>query len=258
MRESKRSRICAMFLLLALVVFSAACGKKVAPNRAAPPPPVSDGGGRSTPSIGKPEINSFTAEPSTIEKGQSSTLSWSISNATDMSIDHGVGAVQSRAQRQVFPSATTTYTLTAIGPSGTDLFRCYALPTGLTADKYVVAYEVRPGNPRVVHHTLNFIDTSGRGRAMANEQQEKDKDAADLQDHGPGYSRRMGVGFLPRGGIGGWAPGQVPHYLPEGVGYYVPKGSDVVMQVHYHRTGRVEKDRTRLGLYFAKQPADKP
>jgi len=37
-----------------------------------------------------------------------------------MSIDHGVGAVQSRAQRQVFPSATTTYTLTAIGPGGSD------------------------------------------------------------------------------------------------------------------------------------------
>jgi len=37
-----------------------------------------------------------------------------------MSIDHGVGAVQSRAQRQVFPSATTTYTLTANGPGGSD------------------------------------------------------------------------------------------------------------------------------------------
>ena len=120
MRESKISRICAILLMLALVVLAAACGKKVAPARAAPPPPVSDGGGRSTPSVGKPEINSFTAEPSTIERGQSSTLSWSISNATDMSIDHGVGAVQSRAQRQVFPSATTTYTLTAIGPGGSD------------------------------------------------------------------------------------------------------------------------------------------
>ncbi len=120
MRESKRSRICAILLMLALVVFSAACGKKIAPARATPPPPPSDGGGRSTPSVGKPEINSFTAEPSTIERGQSSTLSWSISNATDMSIDHGVGAVQSRAQRQVFPSATTTYTLTAIGPGGSD------------------------------------------------------------------------------------------------------------------------------------------
>jgi len=37
-----------------------------------------------------------------------------------MSIDHGVGAIQSRAQRQVFPSATTTYTLTANGPAGSD------------------------------------------------------------------------------------------------------------------------------------------
>ena len=50
-----------------------------------------------------PVINSFTAEPSTIEAGQSSTLRWSITGATDMSIDHGVGAVQSTGQRQVFP-----------------------------------------------------------------------------------------------------------------------------------------------------------
>ena len=120
MRESKRSRVCAILLVLALVVFAAACGKKTVPTRPSAPPPVSNGDRTSTPSTGKPEINSFTAEPSTIERGQSSTLSWSISNATDMSIDHGVGAVQSRAQRQVFPSATTTYTLTAIGPGGSD------------------------------------------------------------------------------------------------------------------------------------------
>ncbi|HEX4591006.1 MAG TPA: redoxin domain-containing protein, partial [Gemmataceae bacterium] len=143
-----------------------------------------------------------------------------------------------------------------IGPSGTDLFRCYALPTGLTVDKYVVAYEVRPGNRRVVHHTLNFIDTSGRGRALEHEQQEKDKDAADLADHGPGYSRRMGVGFLPRGGIGGWAPGQQPHVVPDGVGFKLPRDSDIVLQVHYHRTGRVESDRTQIGLYFAKKPVE--
>ncbi|HEY8503704.1 MAG TPA: redoxin domain-containing protein, partial [Gemmataceae bacterium] len=38
-----------------------------------------------------------------------------------------------------------------LGPSGSDLFRCFVLPTGLTEDRYVVAFEVRPGNPRVVH-----------------------------------------------------------------------------------------------------------
>jgi hypothetical protein len=145
-----------------------------------------------------------------------------------------------------------------IGASGTDLFRCYVLPTGLTEDRYVIAYEVRPGNRRVVHHTLNFIDTAGRGRALEHEQQEKDAEAgADLEDHGPGYSRRMGVGFAPRGGIGGWAPGQQPHFVPEGVGFALPKNSDVVLQVHYHRTGRVETDRPQIGLYLAKKPVQR-
>ena len=65
-------------------------------------------------------INSFTAEPSTIEVGQSATLRWSISNATDMSIDQGVGAVQSEGSKQVSPTATTTYTLTVHGPGGDD------------------------------------------------------------------------------------------------------------------------------------------
>ena len=89
---------------------------------------------------------------------------------------------------------------------------------------------------------------------MEREQQERDKDATDLADHGPGYSRRMGVGFLPRGGIGGWAPGQQPHVVPDGVGFALPKESDIVLQVHYHRTGRVETDRTQIGLYFSKRP----
>jgi peptidoglycan-associated lipoprotein len=70
--------------------------------------------------VDRPTINNFTAEPSTIERGQSSTLSWSISNATDMSINSGIGAVQSQGQRQVFPTNTTTYALTVRGPGGTD------------------------------------------------------------------------------------------------------------------------------------------
>jgi hypothetical protein len=145
----------------------------------------------------------------------------------------------------------------SVGPGGTDLFRCFVLPTGLTEDRYVVAYEVRPGNRRVVHHTLNFIDTAGRGRALEREQQEKDAEAADIPDHGPGYSRRMGVGFAPHGGIGGWAPGQQPHVVPDGVGFALPKNSDIILQVHYHRTGRVEADRPQIGLYFAKKPVER-
>jgi hypothetical protein len=63
----------------------------------------------------------------------------------------------------------------------------------------------------------------------------------------------MGVGFVPNGALSGWAPGQLPNKLPDGYGWFLPRGSDIIMQVHYHRNGRVEKDRTQIGLYFAKK-----
>src|SRR4029079_2206790 len=57
---------------------------------------------------------------------------------------------------------------------------------------------------------------------------------------------------------GGWAPGQRPYVLPSDSYWNLPKGSDVVVQVHYHRNGRAEKDRTQIGLYFAKhKPAQR-
>ncbi len=141
-----------------------------------------------------------------------------------------------------------------VGASGPDLFRCFVLPTNLTEDKFVTAVEVRPGNNRIVHHTLNFFDTSGKGRELEKKacQQKEDSNG----DTGPGYSAAMGLGFIPTtgqvGGLGGWAPGNVAYKLPTGYGYFLPKGSDIIIQTHYHRNGRVEKDRTSIGLYFAK------
>src|SRR4029077_4228041 len=110
-----------------------------------------------------------------------------------------------------------------LAPNGDDLFRVFVVPTGLTEDKWVVGYDVKPGNPRVVHHTLHFFDTSGQGRDLEKKQQEKDKGVR-LVDTGPGYNSGMGVGFVERarkkgeaptfGGIGGWAPGQAPQFVP--------------------------------------------
>jgi peroxiredoxin len=148
-----------------------------------------------------------------------------------------------------------------IDAAGKDLFRCYVLPTNLTEDKYVVAVEVRPGNKRILHHTLNFWDTSGEARKLEEKSQ---KDAKpDDKDRGPGYSSAMGVGFRPAtpgtfGGLSGWAPGTLGRELPEGTGFPLPKGADVILQCHYHRTGRVEKDQTSIGLYFAKKPVKTP
>jgi len=148
-----------------------------------------------------------------------------------------------------------------LGPTGRDLFRCFVMPTHLKEDKYVVAVEVRPSNPRVVHHTLLFIDGTGQGRNLEEKslKARKPAEAGVVRlDEGPGYTVTMGVGFTPQGGIGGWAPGQIGRFLPEGTGYYLPKGSDIIMQVHFHRNGRTEKDRTQIGLYFAKKPVQNP
>jgi hypothetical protein len=54
--------------------------------------------------------------------------------------------------------------------------------------------------------------------------------------------------------LGGWAPGMLPKKLPDGVGLKLPKGADVCLQIHYHRTGKEEKDRTKIGLYFTDKP----
>ena len=63
-------------------------------------------------------IDAFTASPSAILPGGSSTLSWSTTNATSVSIDQGVGGVALDGSTTVTPSSTTTYTLTAQGPGG--------------------------------------------------------------------------------------------------------------------------------------------
>jgi hypothetical protein len=63
-------------------------------------------------------INSFLASPTTITVGESSTLSWSVTDATTVTIDHGVGAVALSGTTTVSPITTTTYTLTATNAAG--------------------------------------------------------------------------------------------------------------------------------------------
>ena len=65
-----------------------------------------------------PVINSFEASRVSITSGESSTLSWSVSNATTVSIDQGVGNVGLTGSRTVSPNVTTTYRLTAQGAVG--------------------------------------------------------------------------------------------------------------------------------------------
>jgi len=109
-------KISLILLGFTLFIGATGCRKKVAP----PPPPPPPKEEPPPPPPARPSISKFAAEPSTIQRGQSATLSWSVSNATEISLNQGIGAVQAEGTRQVFPNDSTTYTLTAKGPGGTD------------------------------------------------------------------------------------------------------------------------------------------
>src|SRR6202521_1500537 len=99
-------KVLAPVIALAAILMLGACKKKAAPPPPPPPPPPPS------------PTASISVSPDTIQAGQSATLSWQTSNATDVSID-GIGAVQPSGSQQVNPTDSTTYHLTAKGSCGT-------------------------------------------------------------------------------------------------------------------------------------------
>jgi hypothetical protein len=135
-----------------------------------------------------------------------------------------------------------------LGPEGQDLYRNFVMKTTSDKPMWVRAMDVRPGNAKVVHHVIVFLDKQGASKAL----ESKESDGQE------GYtSEGGGVGFLPSGSLGGWAPGLTPKMAQPGVAFKVDPGTTVVLQVHYHRTGKEETDQTKVGLYLSKEPATK-
>jgi hypothetical protein len=71
-----------------------------------------------TPHYLPPSIQ-FKANPASMNLGQSTTLTYAVTGASSVQIDHGIGAVLAPGSKTVAPNSTTTYTLTATGPGGT-------------------------------------------------------------------------------------------------------------------------------------------
>mgnify|MGYP001610693461 CR=1 FL=1 len=154
------------------------------------PAPVtrdSTSGGFSSPNCIPPPTVSMTANPSTIDLGSLSTLSWSSTNATSCSIDQGIGAVAVNGTRPVSPSTNTTYTITCSGPTAppaqssaavtvnqppgnfnlnlSGSVACNSVPLSWTSSGGATAYRILRGSPRVdispyqPYTALNFLDT---------------------------------------------------------------------------------------------------
>lgn len=131
-----------------------------------------------------------------------------------------------------------------IPADGPDIYRCFVIPNPLPEDAEVIGLEYKPGNARVVHHVLGYIDVTGQAANL------------DAQDDTPGYECAGGPMIDIRGDLGGWAPGANADILPDSIGRILPKGSHIILQIHYHPSGKAETDQTRLGLYLA--PKAKP
>ena len=107
--------------------------------------------------------------------------------------------------------------------TGTVAYKYFVTPTNFKEDVWVQAAEARPGNRSVVHHIIAFV-------------------------RGPNSKE---VRKLPA--VTGFAPGEEPMVWPVGVGFRIPAGAQIVWQLHYTPTGKVEKDRSEVGLVFCKQ-----
>jgi len=122
---------------------------------------------------------------------------------------------------------------------GPDLYRCFVLPARIPLDRWVRAVDMQPANRRVVHHALLFQDISGTARQ---------------RDTGSGYECFGTPGFLPARGLGGWTPGSLPFRAPDDIPILLHAGADLVLQAHYHPSGKPETDRTAVALYFTDRP----
>ena len=128
--------------------------------------------------------------------------------------------------------------------SGPDIYRNFTIPMNIPENKWVKAVEYRPSARKVVHHSLFFLDTTGESRKH------------DGEDGKPGYNGGLdGTRFAKSGRLGGWAVGANPHILPAGLAFPLFKGSDFVLQIHFHLSGKAEKEQSTIGLYLAdKEP----
>jgi len=164
--------------------------------------------------------------------------------------------------------------------AGADEYQYFDVDTNFKEDKYVVMAEARPGNRKIVHHIIAFIVPPGSANMakMNTEQRFKAMEAAlkNSPFYRDGYLMRVKPdqpvvddgceAKNQRGGGGdqfltGYAPGHNADIWEVGVGKRIPAGSIIRFQIHYSNQtlggNEVEKDRSAVGLVFAKEPPRK-
>ena len=123
-----------------------------------------------------------------------------------------------------------SYTSTA---TSSDKYICFSIPTGLTQDRILKAYEIIPNNAAIVHHAVVYVDTAATT-------------TSDLS----GTCYTQGGDF----NIGDYAPGSFPIVFPSSstvkFGIRIKSGSQLVVQIHYPSGSAGQVDNTQIRLFF--------
>jgi hypothetical protein len=142
-----------------------------------------------------------------------------------------------------------TYTLPA---AVDDEYRCFVIPARFDADTWYEGFELRPGNPRVVHHAVAWGIT---GDLAVKRDRETPEPGFLCGPDDPGVAELHGMGM-----IAGWVPGNQQTWSnDDGVASRIPGGvATIVMQIHYHNaTGEDQPDRTAVAFYLARETVQK-
>jgi tetratricopeptide (TPR) repeat protein len=136
----------------------------------------------------------------------------------------------------------------ALPASGPDIYWNVIFTPNLTARRWVRAIEIRPGQPRVVHHANLLVDRAG---------------SAHLHEAAPGNGfpgMDLVIGrspFDPDGNFLFWKPGGTPHVEPDGFAWRLDPGNELVLNMHLQPSGKKEEVRPSIGLYFTDRPQTK-
>ena len=156
---------------------------------------------------------------------------------------------------------------TTLVGKGPDLYRYVPFTLDNPEDLHIRAMQLRPSNRKLVHHALIGYCPSEDIRQL---------DPALLQenygllpgDSAPGYSTRHSFGIKPHtgnaedglplvSGIMGYLPGQSATRLPDEADLVIPAHSDILTQFHFHRSGKMETDKSRIGIWLHKDTEKK-
>lgn len=149
---------------------------------------------------------------------------------------------------------------------GEDHYRTVVFPLGNREEKYARKTQFIAGNKKIVHHCLAFYDGTGMVLDAQSRLGKPKPFGTGDEDFGPGYESGMGLGFMPNplaltrnrnnpgGLLNAWVPGADTLENPSGSRTLIPPDSSILLQIHYHRTGKPElDDGSRLAIWFDRE-----